>query len=57
MHNNNGLKHYDEWKSQNEMYNLMGIKSIRFMKHVMDEIVSYFPFTHRRKLGEEDLNE
>ncbi len=39
------------------MCNLTGIKSIRFMKHVMDEIVSFFPSTHRRKLREEDLNE
>ncbi len=50
------LKHHDEWKSPEEMFNLTGIKSIRFMKRVMDEVLSYFPSTHRRKL-KEDLNE
>lgn len=39
-----GLKNCDEWKSPEELCSLTGIKSVRFMKHVMDEIFSFFSF-------------
>jgi len=51
------LKDHEEWKSEVEMSNLTGIRSIRFMKHVMDVIISALPSAYLQRPREENLNE
>lgn len=51
------LKHHDGWKSAEEMSDLTGIKSVRFMKQVMDAFFSSLPYAYHRNPGEGILNE